>query len=791
MTTGSNSVRWIAMLVFALMAIVLEATADPVKLGWNERGGVFVDSGASAIQESDIILEQNAKFYKSGAGRFDLPLSKVNSQKPYSLTVLGGTLGLDAGEDATVDVSTPPVACRKAAFWVNADSTVVTGANLVAKWCDVRETDTTSPKMWYAEPRWNSNATTYMNVPPLLSEFDGRAGVYFYGRKSNVYMQFVTNGTDTVMSNIRHAFIVHGIKDCWGAALGCSGSRTGGMVLDTDAFVRSLADCRFFFFPRFDLTKDYSGGRFFLNGSALDPFATKPTAGGQMLEVDFLDLPSRASWFFRCGFETYTGNQGGDYLSEVIIFTTPLSEAERLDVGRYLLKKWNLKWDVPRLVNANLRPLRPTGVVNVVTNASVVVTAAEGTATDPLTFSGEGIVTKTGGGTLTMGPSSGAPFRGAFALDGGAVLSCGGRPLPLAAKSGSVYDSTAYKHAGEATASENYAKSGFLLTRTSGAGTGKVRKTGVGEVRFSSVEPDVEVLDVRAGVVTLESRPGGEPEHAANYTNVVVAVPNSSFEEPVDISSSSDGRVLFSGTKNGWSYVWLDGTHTYPAYSGLAKGWYNWSSMPPPDGNQALTLSIRSGVRTTVQIPKAGRYRLSFKAIARYDYRKSGTSSENYVHQIDVYFYKLNATAVKIGSVLPNATVFAQFVHPLEVSEAGDYVLRFIANDRISDETTTIDDVHIVYDAERDDVAFKVPNGDFEQLAPRTSSPYRCGKASSRQKLSHRLTRLRDGVLRLTTPREGLISTSALHRLLNISTLHLPSRSGGLDLLTLAGICWH
>ena len=119
MTTGYNSVRWIAILALALMAIVLEATADPVKLGWNERGGVFVDSGASAIQESDIILEQNAKFYKSGAGRLDLPLSKVNSQKPYSLTVLGGTLGLDAGEDATIDVSTPPSACQKASFWVN------------------------------------------------------------------------------------------------------------------------------------------------------------------------------------------------------------------------------------------------------------------------------------------------------------------------------------------------------------------------------------------------------------------------------------------------------------------------------------------------------------------------------------------------------------------------------------------------------------------------------------------------------------------------------------------------
>ena len=257
----------------AVLAAIAMVKADDFKVGFHETGNIHVDSG-TVTQTDPVVLGDKAKLYKTGAGEVVLPLANVNRQRDYSLTVLDGKMTLSAGEDATVDASAPPAILQKAAFWVNTDSAVTDANGLVTKWCDVRETSTESPRYWYAVPKWGTLATTYANVPPTLGTFHGRPGVYFYGRASNVYMRYMTNGTESAIGTVRHIFLVHGVTNCWGAAVGYTTSREGGMVPDTDSFIRNLSDCRAYFVRRADLSSDFAAGRFYLNGRQFDPFTT-------------------------------------------------------------------------------------------------------------------------------------------------------------------------------------------------------------------------------------------------------------------------------------------------------------------------------------------------------------------------------------------------------------------------------------------------------------------------------------------------------------------------------------
>ena len=695
-------------------------SADAVKGGLHETGNVHVDSG-TVTQNDPVILGDKAKFYKTGAGELVLPLAKVNRQRDYSLTVLDGKMTLSAGEDTTVDAATPPAVLQRAAFWVNTDSVVTDGSGLVTKWCDVRETSPASPQYWYAEPRWGTLATDYANVPPQLGTFHDRPGVYFYGRKSNVYMRFMTNSTEKSIGTVRHIFLVHGVDGCWGAAVGHVTTREGGMVPDTDSFIRSLSDCRAYFVRRADLSSDFAAGRFYLNGKQFDPFTTIPSEGVSLLECDFLAKPSAASLFFRTDFETYRdrGNQGGDYLCEVIIFTgTLLTEKDRLDIERYLLKKWNL----PYHAKAELRLPMSLGSVGVASNSTVEVAVANGEQTTPLTFAGEGAVRKTGAGAMLVGPSTETPFSGSFTLEEGSVISAGGRPPAVKAMSGDVYDSSRYLHNNSSTP-DNIAKSGMRMTRATNGETGVFRKTGVGEVRISEVDEGVNALKVEGGVATLETR-AKTVSFVPCATVVTAAVPNASFEMPLASTNSSARYSYHDSTVNGWEAVsfWCD--YATADHS----GWSNWASEAPPDGRNVIMLRGTSGLQTTVTFPKAGGYELTLWACDRYGQQYSDNPDRFGVNQINLLIGKTRATLEQFGTILAYGRRFTKFRFLLPEVEAGDYVLRLMSPVRSYDESTCIDDVRITYVGEREtSVAFKVPNGDFESLSPRSSHPTRYG----------------------------------------------------------------
>ena len=708
-------------LIVGMASVVTIATtmADAVKVGIHETGNVHVDSGM-VTQSDPVVLGDKAKFYKTGAGELVLPLANVNRQRDFSLTALDGKMTLVAGEDATVDAATPPAVLQRAAFWVNTDSVVADANGLVTKWCDVRETSTASPTYWYAEPRWGTLATDYANVPPKLGSFHGRAGVYFYGRASNVYMRFMTNSTEKSIGTVRHIFLVHGVTNCWGAAVGYTSTREGGMVPDTDSFIRNLSDCRAYFVRRADLSSDFAAGRFYLNGQQFDPFTTVPKQGVSLLECDFLAKPSAADLFFRTNFETYRdrGNQGGDYLCEVIIFTgTLLAEKDRLDIERYLLKKWNL----PYTATSELRLPMSLGTVGVASNATVEVSAADGEQTTPLTFEGEGAVRKTGIGAMMIGPSTDKPFSGTFTLEEGSVISAGGRPPAVTAVSGDIYDSSRYLHNNSSTP-DNIAKSGMRLTRATNGAAGVFRKTGVGEVRVSEIDEGVERLNVEGGVVSLETK-AKTVNFAPCETVITATVPNASFELPLASTNSSARYSYHDTTVNGWQAIsyWCD--YATADHS----GWSNWADEAPPDGRNVFILRGSSGIQTTVTFPKAGRYELTLWACDRYGQQYSGNPDRFGVNQINLLLGK-SGTFEQFGTVLAYGRKFTKFRFMLPDVEVGDYTLRLRSPSQSYDESTCIDDIRITYVGECDEtIAFKIPNGDFEKLTPRSAHPTRYG----------------------------------------------------------------
>ena len=139
---------------FGLLPMVLAtlSVAGSVKVGWREIDGINVSSG-SVTQTTPVVIGFGGTFAKSGVGELKLSMAQMNSSFSNNVEVLDGTLALSPGIDTTVDLLHPPAVFSKAAYWCAADSTnLITemdgGKTRVSKWCDVRETNRSSPSSY-------------------------------------------------------------------------------------------------------------------------------------------------------------------------------------------------------------------------------------------------------------------------------------------------------------------------------------------------------------------------------------------------------------------------------------------------------------------------------------------------------------------------------------------------------------------------------------------------------------------------------------------------------------------
>jgi len=665
-----------------------------------------------------------------------VPLSQVDRQAPYAVTALEGTLALAPG-DATADATPPAFISDKAAFWVDAtpgkglqtepdaeDATITR----VTRWCDVREADPSARSYTSALPAHGATGCANEQTGnPVVTNVDGNATVYFGGLGSGQYMAF-KSPSDAARSytKVFHFFFVHGIASTWGPVYGYSeNTGYGGFRANSEA----LTDYTSLSAGHFDLYRgDQHGGlwtsRFSLNGQVVDAFRTPPRKGFQLLAGSVGDQFQYINNFFKQ--RTIAKVIGGDFLSEAILFTNLLSEAEFVAVERYLMAKWKLRSGTDKLVRLET----DVGRIGVAEGAEVTAAPAADESVGPVAFAGEGTVTKSGAGTLVIGPSGDRPpFVGTFNLAQGTVAVRGGMAPALGVAGGDVLNAsyTTSPSVSQSTLLSRDRKDGTDLALTSGGDAAAVRKTGTAEARVSAISNGVRRLSVEGGSLVLVA-----PETTSLYLpgngveSVNVTVTNADFEAFFEDGHSGE-MTGFSGFSHGWY-----GTGASRWLSVKSGSWNTHckAAVPSPSGEGVLMIKDTSAsAYTFVDLPKDGMYEFSCVSTTR----KNVADGNYYPLGIWVGTGNNLSTATQIGSLLsgeaPWPRTYCRFT-----ATAGRHVLGFKISNTYRDDTYLIDDVRLRLVREASaPVAFTVPNGDFEMYTNNTPH-YLCLNAATTAK---------------------------------------------------------
>lgn len=703
------------VLVGLFVGVCSNMFAADLSVGFREMDAINVGDGQSEAFSGTLTLSPEATFYKTGAGSLTVPSASIENATPYAIDVLAGKLTLSGAAGAPS--ATAPATAQKAAVWL--DASALTEGDSVSTWNDVRG----GSGRYAAVAQWLSPIAGADQVPPVVAVTNGMKGVYF-GGKSGRWMAFRKAGAAAAIDRVFHIFVVHGAYSTYGSLLGDTvNSRGYGLLTATAASTQTTLEVPYLIGDRGDLDYYNYQGRFFLDGRLFDPRTTNVKRGRSLFEGDLQAQPQHFDAIYRNHFETYTTDDakrpGGDYMCEILLFTNHLAEAERLDVERYLLNKWNLPQtevcsvDKQPLVTAN--PPRGTGLVKVAEGASVEVTAAADETTAPFRFDGEGDVVKCGAGTLLIGGGADRPFSGSFTMEEGDILVHGGVMPPVTVGSGETWNSANWPATRVGTV-EGDAASGVRISRTVSADGNSV-KVGLGELRVGGILEGTGRLTVEEGVLHLvgKERDAVKPDTGIGADEV--EVPNGSFEKPFTWADAY-GRCYLLPELNSWT---SDRPNDYSVQfvTASCEAWTTWSSKGylPPEGTNALMIVYNGYGYTSVTIPRAGTYEVSYYAASRYGSPRAA-KPDNFGKrsQVDVMF-----ADHAVGSVQVNEGAFTRFRHRFTVTETEAGVAKrfgFKSLQSCSDNCMIIDDIHIraVSEPERADVV-KVPGGDFENSA--------------------------------------------------------------------------
>lgn len=701
--------------------------AESVSVGFREIGGVAVDAGTQTLSGS-LRVSPQGEFVKSGSGTLEIPMSCIDHAAPYEIVVADGTLSL-TGSKGNPSTAVPDVVTQDAAFWT--DASMLTVGDQVSTWNDRR-----SGAEWSASVRYR-NAPD--ETPPVVAETNGLRGVYFGGR-SGKWMKFQRNGSDAMLGNVHHFFVVHGVLQWWTALLGnTTENRGNGMFTtlnsagNTVTFNPRVPTPYMLASQRGEYDQRNFGARFFLDGRLVDPYSQSARYGFQLFEGDFLSIPETYDAFFYNGCAAYRNDiPGGDYLCEVILFTHRLCESDRLAVERYLMDKWNLPQTLVKDTgNTTLQSVpqqaHGTGMVRTAMDATVEVTIDAGDESVPLAFAGAGDVVKKGAGSLVLGPSDAVPGPGTFTLEAGDILLRGGLPPPVVLGAGESWSAARYPETARPSSDAKKLSdvtSGVRVAK-SVLGGWRAAKTGVCELVSVGVSEEVRSLQVQEGTLRLASREIPSLAIDGGVTASEVYIPNHSFEQPFNIDSNARCIMPANSESNGWYNV---GPRAKTQFvDARVAGYSTWFSTDNtmPDGACALMIVEDGRAETDVTVPRAGTYELSFWATSRYGtvFDQAPTDASIKRSLLDVCF-----AGRAIGRCQVNKSEFVRFRYRFAVTaaEAGAPMrLGFLSRRSHGDCCTIIDDLHLraVAEPARSDVV-KVPGGDFEMndLVGATSS---------------------------------------------------------------------
>ena len=694
--------------------VALAESVDPI--GWRETGGVDVSSGEKTI-DAPLRMATGATFVKTGAGTLNLPKDALERNAgSVRYHVLGGTVKLTGDDVSEGALTVPEVLSAKAAFWVSSaktDSIVTDGAGNVVRWYDVRETGVTAAGFVPTRPYMKHACVAgRTDQQQSVTTFQGHAVVYFggYGAKGKGgYMQLVdAAGNDKKdITSAYNVFFVHGVDTCWGTVIGHVQQPNDFMNDGSIASVPAGGVARYFH-NRVDSVPGQFAGRAYRNGTLFDPFATRLLPGTfELVDVDLAGNGTGFSAFFNN--RNAENRQGGDYLSEVAVFEGRLTEAERLDVERYLMRKWGLGGRSPASMTLG------------VARGAQVELASDSTATDavaatnalPCVFEGEGTVSLSGTGWWTVPPRAFDAFGGSLSLGGGTLFSRFDEFPALTPETGRRYVVTE-RRAGGASDVRN----GSTVTGVAGAAK-EIAKDGSNTLAFASIPADATHLRVMAGTLSLVGREtSGRIVPATAWKGVF---PNPNMEKTAYVPTGSRGRVPMTNgqTLDGWTFHasgGFTGGYVVGPVMGANAATYEWG-YEIPEGKQALYFFSSNGVdgfgalTTTVRFDAPGEYLVSW----------CESMSSNGILLPSVYsvlFGEDYEHAVVVDR-RPNVVVgFPRTYLKLTVPAAGEYCFGFRIDDNYGGWYAMLfDDVRadLVSCAARPSVV-AIPNGDFEQV---------------------------------------------------------------------------
>lgn len=694
---------------WTLTALVTSvAFADSLApIGWRETGGVIVGSGETSNVTSRLTIADKGTFVKAGAGELNLPaaaLEKQSSDARYA--VLSGKLTLTTNAVAESSLAVPSVLTEKAAFWISAaaesDSTItLDGANVV-NWYDARETgvggEGFSPKYPYMTHACVSDKTDQQQSK---AEYMGHRAVHFGGyaaKGKGGYMRLKSaTGADASAEYVFHAYFVHGIETCMGTVLGHTVSPSDFMMAGGNLCQLGTSS---YYYYRADTTPAVATARHYRNGSLFDPFHTSVAKTFELVEADFADRPTVVDSLYnnRC----VDNRQGGDYLSEAVVFTNRLTEAERLSVERYLIAKWNLAAAVP-----------PKNEIALSENASVEMPVGEPqdfTNHYPVVFRGAGEVVKSGARRFVVGPGMFADFDGLFDLAEGNMFSRFDEFPAIAPRDGRTYTTTVSR------GGFNDVANGTTLAQASGT-AGTIAKDGIEDVAFTSVPNETKCLEVQGGTLALVGRKGSHEQLPVEGC-VRATFPNADAEAEQIASPSSNRRrhpIASGKTFGGWTFVGVNSyTGGYLVAPLLTTDGRDWV-YEIQQGRQALYIFSNDGktegsgtLYTTVDFPVAGEYLVSWREMKYYP----GTASPYSVLLGTDY-----ANARPVMTRMAADGCFPRVYVKLVVPEAGPHCFGIRADWHHSGYyALAFDDFRADFVAcpDRAQTA-EIPNGDFEE----------------------------------------------------------------------------
>ena len=711
-----------------IVLVAIQAHSNELGIDWGRKEGIDVPSGQSAVQTDAIRVSDGGAFVKAGDGTLTLPLANLDAIGEVPVEVWDGRLEIQPGAPEAAAVAAPSFIADKAAFWVDADAagSFVLDGSVVTRWCDRRETNVSSPTCYNARPA--DAGSSAVPLDQMLVSQDGRAAVYFggYSSQSSRYMKFYHGNSSASIINIRHAFVVFGSYNYYSGPLGNKENPDDWFSRAAVASMASSPKPKYFDIRYGEASPGAFTARHYLDGKRFDPWSTTVKSGFQLWETHFLDYTGTADNFFN--HKGSSGRQGGDYLSEVILFTNDLAAVERLQVQEYLLEKWGLTGTArtTRDVAVTVAPEAVAGIAN--------AEALEFPTSTVTRLRGVGTLEKTGAGELTVDHRSLdlGDYEGELDLAGGSLFVRRGALPALKLSGGDTVTYAASSRTGAGTGSaEAYEGYGFSLTRTTGGATEKIVKEGAEEVRVHSIPDGVERLDVRAGDFALVATPAG---NLVADGALFATIPNGDFEQPFSANSSYNRRTLnTSSAVNYWFGSGGSGVTAFIAENGSPSD--NGSSSPHQRGTlcpypvrqgyNVLSIGNNGYAYTREAVfQKSGHYEMTILESSRFHRSDIAVGSANSLANpgYDVMIGDDWASAQPVAHrAVANAGNFVEIRIPLGYVEAGTKTFGFKGPQWSSGSTLLLDDIKVRFVGERQPQGLvAIPNGDFESVTNRT-----------------------------------------------------------------------